>query len=43
MANTQSLHDSFIPSQQLNFVMAYPQATAEKPLYMRLPQVSFES
>ena len=25
-------------SHQLNFVMVYPQAPAEKPLYMRLPQ-----
>ena len=25
-------------SHQLNFVMAYPQAPAEEPLYMRLPQ-----
>ena len=25
-------------SHQLNSVMAYPQAPAEKPLYMRLPQ-----
>ena len=25
-------------SQQLDFVMAYPQAPAEMPLYLRLPQ-----
>ena len=42
LANSQNLHDPFLiqgwASCQLDFVMAYPQAPAETPLYMRLPQ-----